>query len=96
MIKEHGDVKDWRNLVGTGPFEITDWVEGSSITWTKNPNYWGYDEKYPENRLPYIDGMKMLVIPDVATRVAALRSGRIDVMAMFAGYSQLVSCHLSA
>ncbi len=89
VIKEHGDVKDWRNLVGTGPFEITDWVEGSSITWTKNPNYWGYDEKYPENRLPYIDGMKMLVIPDVATRVAALRSGRIDVMAMFSGYSQL-------
>ena len=89
VIKEHGDVKDWRNLVGTGPFEITDWVEGSSITWTKNPNYWGYDEKYPENRLPYIDGMKMLVIPDEATRVAALRSRRIDVMAMFAGYSQL-------
>ena len=85
VIKEHGDVKDWRNLVGTGPFEITDWVEGSSITWNKNPNYWGYDEKYPENRLPYIDEMKMLVIPDEATRVAALRSGKTDVMAFFAG-----------
>ena len=29
VLKEHGDAKDWRNLVGTGPYEMTDWVEGS-------------------------------------------------------------------
>ena len=27
VIKEHGDIKDWRNLVGTGPMELTDVVE---------------------------------------------------------------------
>ena len=43
------------NLVGTGPMELTDLVEGSSITWTKNPNYWGFDEKFPDNRLPYVE-----------------------------------------
>ena len=43
-------------MVGTGPFELTDWVDGVSYSYTKNPNYWGYDPKYPENRLPYIDG----------------------------------------
>ena len=78
VIEEHGDVKDWRNLVGTGPFELTDWVEGSSRTWTKNPDYWGYDEKYPENRLPYIDEIRVLIMPDAATRLAALRSAKID------------------
>merc|ERR1711964_760758 len=55
VIKQHGDAKDWRNLVGTGPFMLTDYVEGSSLTFEKNPNYWGFDEKYPENRLPYVD-----------------------------------------
>ena len=30
VIEQHGDVADWRNLVGTGPFMLTDWVEGSS------------------------------------------------------------------
>ena len=34
---------------------LTDYVEGSSLTFTKNPDYWGFDEKYPQNRLPYID-----------------------------------------
>ncbi len=91
VIKEHGDLSDWRNVVGTGPFELTDWVEGSSLTWKKNPDYWGYDEKYPENRLPYLDGLEMLVMPDVATRMAALRSGKIDGLAAFLGWSQLKS-----
>ncbi len=91
VIKEHGDLSDWRNVVGTGPFELTDWVEGSSMTWIKNLNYWGYDEKYPENRLPYVDGLQMLVMPDVATRMAALRSGKIDGLAAFLGWSQLKS-----
>ena len=55
VIREHGDVKDWRNLVGTGPFMMTDWVDGSSQTWVRNPDYWGFDEKFPDNRLPYFD-----------------------------------------
>ena len=80
VIKEHGDVSDWRNLVGTGPMMLTDWVKGSSWTYTKNPDYWGYDEKYPENRLPYIDQLRALIMPEPATSLAALRTGRIDYM----------------
>ena len=91
VIEEHGDVRDWRNLVGTGPFELTDWVEGSSITWTKNPNYWAFDEKYPENRLPYVDQLKQLTMPDAATRLAALRSAKVDLLAYAIGGSTLSS-----
>ena len=87
VIKEHGDVKDWRNLVGTGPFELIDWVDGTSFTYTKNPNYWGFDEKYPENRLPYVDGWKYIIMPDVATRISAIRTGKIDAMAYFASHT---------
>ncbi len=78
VIKEHGDVTDWRNLVGTGPFMLTDYVEGSSITWSKNPDYWGYDEKYPQNRLPYVDEIRAPIMPEPATYLAALRSGKVD------------------
>ena len=78
VIKEHGDATDWRNLVGTGPFMLTEWVEGSSITWTKNPDYWGYDEKYPQNRLPYVDEIRSPIMPEEATYLAALRAGRVD------------------
>ncbi len=80
VIEQHGDLKDWRNLVGTGPFMLTDRVFGSSMTWTKNPDYWGYDEKYPQNRLPYVDEYRGLVIKESETVLAALRSGKLDLV----------------
>ena len=79
VIEQHGDVGDWRNLVGTGPFMLTDWVQDSSATWTKNPDYWKFDEKYPQNRLPYVDELRALIIPDEATYMAAVRSRKIDI-----------------
>ena len=60
VIERYGDYKDWRNVVGTGPFILTDYVEGVSKSYVKNPDYWGFDEKYPENRLPYIDELRAL------------------------------------
>ena len=80
VIKAEGDANDWRKLVGTGPYELTEWVSESSVTWTKNPNYWKYDEKFPENRLPYFDEIRMLVMPEGATRVSAIRTGKIDFL----------------
>ena len=76
----HGPIPEYRALVGTGPLMLTDFVEATSMTWTKNPNYWGFDEKYPENRLPYIDELRFLVIPEESTRLAAIRSAEIDYM----------------
>ena len=83
VIEKYGDYTDWRNVVGTGPFMLTDVVEGSSMTWEKNPDYWGYDEKYPENRLPYIDKLVSLFMAEEATRISALRSGKIDMTRLF-------------
>ena len=80
VIEQYGDMKDWRNVVGTGPYELTDYLEGSSMTWTKNPDYWGTDEKYPQNRLPYIDEISTLILKEEATYIAALRSGRVDII----------------
>ena len=80
VIEQHGDYQDWRNTVGTGPYELTEVVEGSSRTWTKYPDYWGFDEKYPENRLPYVDEIRALLMSESATRLAALRTGKIDYL----------------
>jgi ABC-type transport system substrate-binding protein len=72
--------EDWHNVPGTGPFLLTDFVPNISITTTRNPDYWGYDERHPKNKLPYLDEIKVVCIPDEATATAALRTGRIDMM----------------
>jgi peptide/nickel transport system substrate-binding protein len=69
---------DWTTAVATGPYELTDFMPGSSMTLTRNPNYYLADERYPQNQLPYIETVKTFAIPDTATALASLRTGKID------------------
>ncbi len=80
VIQKYGDMTDWRNSVGTGPFILTDFVPGSTATLIRNPNYWDTDPVGPGkgNQLPYIDKVKFLIIPDVSTRMAAIRTAKVD------------------
>lgn len=79
-IEKWGNLQDWQRQIGTGPFILKDYVSGSSWTVIRNPDYWGYDKLYPNNQLPYLDGIKVLIIPDNATAYAALRTGKIDML----------------
>jgi peptide/nickel transport system substrate-binding protein len=80
VVEKYGDARDWKNQVGTGPFIMVDYVPGSSVTYEKNPDYWQYDPVHPANRLPYVDTLKSLIIIDVSTRQAALRTGKLDLL----------------
>jgi len=72
--------KDWKNNLGTGAFMVTDYVPSTALTFARNPNYWQKNPAGPGkgDQLPYIDGMKLLVIPDLSTRLAAFRTGKLD------------------
>lgn len=80
-ITRSGPLNDWKNAVGTGPWILTNFVDGSSLNFVKNPDYWGHDERHPQNRVPYADKLDVLCIPDDATAYAALRTGKIDILA---------------
>ncbi len=75
------DTWDWKTISGTGPFMVKDYIAGSSLTYERNPNYWDHDPFFPENRLPYVDGVNLFVIPDLSTQQAAMRAYKIDVLA---------------
>ena len=70
----------WQNSIGTGPFLMTDYVSNGSITFIRNPNYWETNPIGPGkgDQLPYLEGVKMLIITDTATRLSAMRTGKID------------------
>ena len=78
MVEEYGDLKDWKNACGTGPFLLVDYVPMSSLAFERNPNYWRKNPLHPEDTMPYIDSLTRLVIPDSSTRLAAMRTGKID------------------
>ena len=57
---------------GTGPFKITQFQPGVIIEYAKFDAYW-------QKGLPYLDGVELRIIPDNSTRIAALRTGEIDM-----------------
>jgi len=71
---------DWRNAVGTGPFILADYVSGASLTWERNPAYWGTTTvNGKEYKVPFVDRMVWPIIVDESTRLAALRTGKCDM-----------------
>ena len=79
VVKKWGNTLDWHHAVGTGPFILKDFAADSHATLVRNPDYWGHDERYPQNKLPYIDKLTLLIIPDQKTTLAEMSAGRIDV-----------------
>lgn len=79
-VAAYGNLSNWHNAIGTGPFILTDFVDSSSATLVKNPNYWGFDERYQQNKLPYVNTISFLVIAVDTTAMAAMRAGKIDAM----------------
>ena len=72
---------NWKNVNGTGPFMLTDFVQGNSNTYTKNPIYWDKEKIGGEEyKLPYVDKIVYRTIKDEATQTTALRTGKLDIL----------------
>ncbi|MCG5263313.1 ABC transporter substrate-binding protein [Cupriavidus gilardii] len=72
---------NWKNVNGTGPFTLTQFVQGNASTYTKNPQYWDSERiGNKDYKLPFVDKVVLRTIKDEATRNTMLRTGKIDVM----------------
>lgn len=62
--------------IGSGPFMLTSWTHNSEMVLSANPHYWkpGVDGK----KLPYLDKVRFVIIPDDATRILKLKAGEVD------------------
>jgi peptide/nickel transport system substrate-binding protein len=66
-------IRDYRELVGSGPFIPEDYKTGARYSLSRNKNYWA------DSSLPYLDGVEVLVMAGVETRLAALQTGQVDI-----------------
>ncbi|MGB6780028.1 MAG: ABC transporter substrate-binding protein [Planococcus citreus] len=72
-IEESGD--DYRsNPVGTGPFTFQEWLPNERIALEKNDDYW-------VDGLPKLEEIIFRTIPDNSSRLNALLSGEVDLVA---------------
>jgi peptide/nickel transport system substrate-binding protein len=59
--------------IGTGPFQFVEWLREDRIIFDANPNYW-------RPGLPLLERIIFRPIPESSTRVAAIRTGEIDIV----------------
>lgn len=73
LVFKAGDTTDLKTAEnGTGPFTLTRWNKGSSITFTRNDAYWGEPVGVAEVEFQYI--------PDFTAGVNAALAGDLDVL----------------
>lgn len=65
-------------VVGLGPFVLTEHVAGQRLVFTRNPHYWRRDGTGAP--LPYLDRLTVSIVPDQNTEAVRMESGEIDLM----------------
>lgn len=70
-VEQLGEEGFARNPIGSGPFELTSWNLGETLTFERNEDYW-----LPVN----LDGVEFVFIPDPTVQTIALESGDVDVI----------------
>ena len=72
---------DWKNVNGSGPYVLSNYIQGNALTFTKNASYWDSETIGGQSyKLPYADTISYRVIKDEATMLTALRTGKVDVL----------------
>ena len=70
---------DWNNLVGTGAFALKEYAPGSYFHMERNPLYWRKTTiDGTQYQLPFVDEVMIPIIRDETTRIAALRTAKLD------------------
>ena len=72
---------NWKNMNGTGPFMLTDYVQGNAVTFTKNNLYWDKEKIGGQSyKLPFVDKIIYRTIKDESAYITALRTAKLDLL----------------
>jgi peptide/nickel transport system substrate-binding protein len=63
---------------GLGPFRLKEYVAGQKLVLERNPYYWKQDAK--GNRLPYLDELVFIFVPNADAQVLRFQSGETDLI----------------
>ncbi len=66
-------------IVGMGPFVLSEFIPDQLVVLKRNPNYWKVDPK--GNKLPYLDGVKFVIVGGADAEMLKFRNGELDVYA---------------
>src|SRR5215510_493571 len=63
----------FKKPIGTGPFRFASWTHGDQVNLVANPSYW-------KPGIPKVEKVTFRFIPELSTRVSAMRAGELHVI----------------
>jgi peptide/nickel transport system substrate-binding protein len=67
-----------QQIAGLGPFRLKEYVAGQQLTLERNPYFWKMDRD--KHRLPYLDQITFLFVPNADAEVIRFQAGDTDVI----------------
>jgi peptide/nickel transport system substrate-binding protein len=65
-------------IAGLGPFRLKEYVAGQYLVLERNPYYWKIDQE--KHRLPYLDQITFLFVPNADAEVMRFQAGDTDII----------------
>jgi len=63
-------------IIGTGPYRLVEYAPAEKLVYERNPHYWKKDTD--GERLPYIDKIFTIIVPNSDIEIAKFQAGEID------------------
>jgi len=79
-VEAVGDAAMADNVNGTGPFKLVEWRKGQSVIMERYDGYYGGSTEIPPVGKACVDRVIFQVIPENASRVAALLAGEVHII----------------
>lgn len=67
-----------KEIAGLGPFRLKEYVPGQHLILERNPYYWKQDSEH--QRLPYLDQIMFLFVPNADAEVVRFEAGDTDII----------------
>ena len=80
---------DPKEIVGTGPWIIKEYVKGQRIVFERNPYYWEKDEE--GRKLPYIKRKIGIIVSEPDTALLKFKNGEVDYIGLRAQDIQFIA-----
>lgn len=87
FVKANGENALATKVNGTGPFKLVDWRKGETIIMERFDDYYGGSPDVPPVGKACVERAIFKVIPENASRVAALLAGDVDIITELPAFS---------
>ena len=67
-----------QDVVGLGPYRVQSFTTDQRLVLERNPYYWKVDKN--QQRLPYLDRVVFVIVPDFNTAALKFQSGELDMV----------------